>query len=149
MAPLLLPEIYARRGRLLKTEKLIKERKQSYLNYQVIKAKERGGLGNRFAALTKPFSSVNKTPNFDVKDVCGDGATDLQAAEECADYFSAISDEFVPLNVNDLPETFSVRLTPVTHLEIAARLRSFKKSRWMVPGDIFPQLVSHYAVSLS
>ena len=30
-----------------------------------------------------------------------------------------------------------------------ARLRSFKKPRSMVPGDIFPQLVTNYAVSLS
>ena len=93
-----------------KTETIIRERKQGYLNYQVEKAEERGGLGNRFASLTKPLRSVDKQPNFDVKTLCTPGASDKEAAEECADYFSAISDEFVPLDMSALPVIYSKKL---------------------------------------
>ena len=60
-----------------RTESIIKERKKGYLEYQVTKASERGGLGNRFAALAKPFMSVDKAPNFDIKSLCSEGASDL------------------------------------------------------------------------
>ena len=132
-----------------RTEEIIRERKRVYLEYQVKKSSEKGGLGNRFAALAKPFMSVDKVADFDVKTLCSEGASDIQAAEECADYFSAISDEFVPLDVSLLPSTHSIRLIPVQRTEIIKRLKSFKKPRSMVPGDIFPQLVTNYAVSLS
>ena len=96
-----------------KTEQIIRERKRGYLDYQVVKAKEKGGLGNRFAALTKPFQSVDKLPNFDVRTLCEPGASDFEAVEQCADYFSAISNEFVPLDMENLPVTFS---SPVIRL---------------------------------
>ena len=118
-----------------KTEAIIRERKQGYLNYQVEKAKEKGGLGNRFAALTKPFMSVDTAPNFDVKTLCRDGASDLECAEECANYFSAISNEFVPLDMDNIPSTYSLTLLKPTREEIMGRLRSFKKPS---PVTFFP-----------
>ena len=105
-----------------KTEQIIRERKKGYLEYQLEKASEKGGLGNRFAALVKPFMNVDKVPNFDVKTVCKDGASDLEAAEECADYFSAISDEFEPLDLEALPSTYSLRLTNISRSDIIKRL---------------------------
>ena len=50
--------------------------------------------------------------------------------------------------MSNLPTTFSLTLLKPTRDEIMARLRSFKKPRSVVPGDIFPQLVTNYAVSL-
>ena len=47
-----------------RTEAIIVERKRGYLEYQIKKAEEKGGLGNRFAALTKPLSSVDKKNQF-------------------------------------------------------------------------------------
>ena len=132
-----------------RTEELIRERKQGYLEYQVKKSVEKGGLGNRFAALTKPLQSVDKVPNFDVKSVCHPGSSDLEAANECADYFSAISDEFEPLDLGALPVTYSLPLPHIDQREVADRLRVMRKPRSMVPGDIFPQLVTNYAVVLS
>ena len=132
-----------------RTEAIIRERKKGYLDYQVKKSSEKGGLGNRFAALTKPYQTVDKTPNFDVKTLCDPGASDLEAAEQCADYFSAISNEFVPLDMSNLPSTYSSPRVPITMEEIAVRLKSFKKPRSRVPGDIFPQLVTNYAMDLA
>ena len=132
-----------------KTEELIRDRKRGYLDYQVEKAVEKGGLGNRFAALTKPLQSIDKKPNFDVKTLCAEGASDFQAANECAEFFGAISDEFTPLDISRLPSTYSVRLPYIDHTEVARRLRVMRKPRSMVPGDIFPQLVSNYSTALS
>ena len=106
-----------------RTEALIAERKRGYLDYQVEKAIEKGGLGNRFASLTKPLQSIDKTPNFDVKSVCKQDSTDEEAAEECADFFSAISDEFTPLDLSQLPSTYSQILPHIHHTEVATRLR--------------------------
>ena len=74
-----------------KTEEIIRDRKRGYLEYQVEKAVEKGGLGNRFASLTKLLQTVDKRPNFDVKSVCTSGATDLEAANKCENFFSTIS----------------------------------------------------------
>ena len=92
---------------------------------------------------------MDKVPNFDVKTLCVPGATDVQAAEECADYFSAISNEFTPLDVSKLPVTYSIPLARISWQEIAIRLAKFKKPRSMVPGELFPQLVTNYAPYLS
>ena len=97
------------------------------------KSSEKGGLGNRFAALTKHFQTMDKTPNFDVRTLCDPGASDLQAAEQCA----------------DIPTTYSSPRIPITIQEIAVRLKSFKKPRSRVPGDILPQLVTNYAMNLA
>ena len=51
--------------------------------------------------------------------------------------------------MSSLPNTFSAPLPYITQRGISARLRSFKKPRSMVPGDIFPQLVSNYAPYLA
>ena len=126
-----------------RTEQIIRERKRGYLDYQVQKAEERGGLGNCFEAPTKPVQSVDKTPNFDVKSVCTPGSSDLAPTEECTDYFSAISNKFVPLDMANLPETFSLPLLHIDQCAISRRLQSFKKPRSMFLGDIFPQLVSN------
>ena len=132
-----------------RTEQIIKERKRGYLEYQVEKAVEKGGLGNRFASLTKPLQSVDKIPNFDVKSVCLPGCIDLEAANECAVYFSAISNEFRPLDLSNLPTTYDLSLPRIDHVEVASRLRSQRKPHSTVPGDIFPQLVNAFAVELS
>ena len=113
------------------------------------KAVEKGGLGNRFAALTKPLQSVDKIPNFDVKEMYSAGCSDLEAANECADFFSAISDEFVLLDLSRIPSTYSLRLPRIEFADIAFRLRTMRKPRSMVPGDIFPQLVSNYSTALA
>ena len=61
---------------------------------------------------------MEKVPNFDVKTLCKDGASDLEAVEECADYFSAISDEFQPLDLTALPSTYSLHLIPIDRTDI-------------------------------
>ena len=132
-----------------RTQKLINERKRGYLDYKVQKAEEKGGLGNRFASLTKLLLSRDKKPNFDVKTLCAPGSTNHQAAEECADYFSSISDEFLPLDMSKLLSSFSQKISHISQSDISRRLRSFKKPRSMVLGDIFPQLVNNYADFLS
>ena len=86
-----LEKMIIRRKKIFKLQGRSASWKCGYLDYQVEKASEKGGLGNRFAALTKPLQAREKKPNFDVKSVCTPGASNLEAAEQCADYFSVIS----------------------------------------------------------
>ena len=114
-----------------RTEQIIRERKKGYLDYQLKKASEKGGMGNRFAALAKLFMSVDKVPNFDVKTLCSNGASNFQAAEECADYFSAISDEFQPLDLSTLPTTYSVQLPLSSGLTLSSNFGASKsRGQW-------------------
>ena len=50
----------------------------------------------------------------------------------------AISNELTPLDMNNLPATYSLPLSKITRNEIDVRLKKFKKPRSMVPGDVFP-----------
>ena len=75
----------------------------------------------------------------------GEGVSDAQAAEKCADFFSRISDEFTPLDMEALPVTFSCPFQRIDIMEIARRLWRCRKPRSRVPGDVFPQLVNNYA----
>ena len=81
--------------------------------------------------------------------MCSAGCLDLEAANECADFFGVFRDEFVPLDLSLIPSTYSLRLPRIDFTEIAFRLRTMRKPRSMVPGDIFPQLVSNYSVALA
>ena len=69
------------------------------------------------------------------------GKSDQQIGELVAEYFNQISQEYEPLGDEEIP----ARSRPVERLEcfkVAAVLRSFKKPRSQVRGDIAPKLVT-------
>ena len=90
------------------------------------------------------FSKLERPKLFDVRELLP-GRTDLQAAEELADYFNRISHEFDPLTEGDTPVTFEAGLPTLRTHEVAARIRRFRKPKSMVPGDIFPLLVTKFS----
>ena len=70
---------------------------------------------------------------------------DLQICEEMADFFNNISQEFAPLSESDFPQTHNRQLVPLMPHEVSARLKAAKKSNAMVPGDVFPKMISDLA----
>ena len=66
-------------------------------------------------------------------------------AEELAEYFNRISHEFNPLRTDDVPETYQASLPVLDTFEVASRIRRFRKPKSMVPGDVFPQLVTQFS----
>ena len=73
------------------------------------------------------------------------GKSDSEVAEDLADYFNAVSLEFDALTPDQIPCTFPAGLPTLQKFEVAARVRKFKKPHSMVPGDIFPSLMTKFA----
>ena len=62
-----------------------------------------------------------------------------------ADYFNRVSSEFDELGPGDIPCTRDKELPQLHEYEVASRIRRFRKPKSMVPGDIFPKLVTRFA----
>ena len=70
---------------------------------------------------------------------------DSEVAEELASFFNRISLEFNPLKAEDVPITRRAGLPLLHKHEVAGRIRRFRKPKSMVPGDVFPQLMTRFA----
>ena len=70
------------------------------------------------------------------------GETDLQVAERCAVFFNSISSEFEQIEPPRPPEN---KLQPPLVYEVSGRLKSIRKPRSQVPGDLDPRVVNHVA----
>ena len=70
------------------------------------------------------------------------GKSDGEIASEVAEFFNRISREYEPLLPQD--SNAASHLCPAAH-EIAGRLKSFRKPRSRVSGDVFPQIATDYA----
>ena len=92
----------------------------------------------------KSFSRFEKPAVFDVRSLFP-GSTDKQAAEKLADYFNEVSREFEPLEPHDIPCSKPSGGATLERFEVAARLKKMRKLKSMVPGDVFPQLVTMYS----
>ena len=66
-------------------------------------------------------------------------------ADVLADFFNKVSREFDALEPHQILITKDRKLPVFQCGEVAARLKRFRKPKSMVPGDIFPKLVTDYA----
>ena len=123
-----------------RTDDLVRERKKGYIETQKshILAKD---ANRNFFRHVKTFSRLEKPKLFDVRDLY-DNKNDNEVAEDLAEYFVKVSREFDPLEPADVPVTRESTLPSLQRFEVAARLRRFRKPKSMVPGDLFPCLVS-------
>ena len=94
------------------------------------------------------YSSAEKPASFNVRDLCP-GEPDVAVANEVAEFFNKISQEFSPLDPWQIPTTYHRDLPKRTPLMVQERLQSIKKPNSMVEGDIFPKLVPLCAEALS
>ena len=96
----------------------------------------------------KAYKCKEKPPDFEVADLFPEDSN-KQVAERLADHFNAISKEFRGITPEQIPEADSQPLPALTREAVEARLISFKKPRSMVPGDVFPALISRIAKSIA
>ena len=68
------------------------------------------------------------------------GKNEQEALEETADFFASITKDFQPISYATRQGQGPVE--PLLHYQVAAKIRSFKKSKAVVPCDIPPHLVS-------
>ena len=123
-----------------KTDDLIKERKKEYMLTQKghILAED---ANRNFFRHVKCFSRLEKPRQFDVRQLY-EGKTDKEISEDLAVYFNKISREFDPLEPEQIPIIKDCSLPPLQKFEVSARIRKFRKPKSLVPGDVFPSLLT-------
>ena len=126
-----------------KVAKEIQDRKKVYMNNQKEHLLSDDASRNFFKHV-KNFSRYEKPPQFDVWDMLP-VKTDQEAAEVLADYFITVSREFDPLEPSDIPVEKPLGGRVLACQEVSARLKKMRKPKSMVPGDIYPKLVSQFS----
>ena len=69
------------------------------------------------------------------------GESDEEIAEKVAAFFNEISQQYTPIPNPSRPRTGTKHYE---EFEVAARLKTFRKPKSRVHGDIFPELVTKY-----
>ena len=101
-----------------------------------------------FFANVRSFKNAEKPKSFNVRDL-RPGVEDNDIADEVAAYFNRISNEFKPLESHQIPMTYHRDLPPLSVEEVEKMLKSSKKAKSRVGGDIFPCLINDCAASLA
>ena len=147
-------KIYDREGRSRrwktlkkKSDKLFKKRARQYMENQK-KMLTAHDASRSFFKNIKAYSSKEKPASYNVRDLYPDRDDD-EVAEALAEHFIKISREFNGLQAAPLPAADDASLPPLTCAEVVGRLKSFRKPKSMVKGDIFPTLVNKVAASLA
>ena len=120
----------------------IKRAKRAYMKKEEDKLMS-PGVNNLAYKAIKNLKSHEKPKQWSVNEL-RPSLSDGELAEELADFFNQISSEFRPLEEKDVPSAPS---RPITMLEphiVSARMKSAKKSKSMVEGDLFPDIISKY-----
>ena len=126
-----------------KVDKLIKKRRKIYQDSQRETLLAADASRNFFRS-TKNYMSKQRPTPFDVMDLFP-GRTEQDVSELLADHFNSVSNEFSPLQRNEIPTMYSADIPALRVHEVAIRLKKFKKPKSLVKGDIFPELVTRYA----
>ena len=126
-----------------RTSEAIKARKRPYFDNQKDHLLAEDANRN-FYKHVKNFGRAERPKLFDVRDLMPARLSDKQIAEELAEYFNRISNEFEPLMPGEIPCTRTKELPVLEQYEVAARIRRFRKPKSTVPGDIFPKLVTQF-----
>ena len=122
-------------------------RKESFLETQ--RDKFTGPeASSQFYRNVKSFKNAEKPREFDVRDL-RPGLTDKEVANEVAEFFNRISREFSPLEAWQIPMTYHRDLPKLSRSEVEKMLKSAKKTKSMVKGDIFPSLMNEVACLIS
>lgn len=117
-----------------------KNKKKDYVQKIGEKLKEEGSSQLPYTTI-KQLKSADQPTRWDVRDLNPD-MTDEELANDLSRFFNGISDEFSPLTEDDIPQAHSRVRSQILPHEISARLRTCKKPKSMLDGDIFPSLVS-------
>ena len=123
---------------------------------KVIEEVTEGKRGSAYKAIKKLADNKTTDENFQIPAHVEANLSPQQCAESLADYFSQISQEFDPINMNRFSPKLKEELLgpspPPPHLEehqIYRKILSSKKPNSMVPGDLPRKVVKEFAVELS
>lgn len=115
----------------------VKKDKEKYLEKVIVTTKETNNSRSFYKAV-KNLQTKEAQARFDVSDLYP-GKSEHDVAETVAEYFNKISLEYNPLPD---PQQQNLGIVHVEPYQVSARLKSFKKPRSQVEGDISPELVN-------
>ena len=127
-----------------KIEHLMKLRKGKYEASQKIRLLDKDAERHFFKNV-KNYQSKERPIPFDPRTLFPEELTDVEVATRLADHFNRISLEFQPLESWQIPRTHSAPPPILERFQVAGRLRSFRKPKSMVRGDLFPELVTKFS----
>ena len=81
----------------------------------------------------KAYKTASRPKPYDIL-LLFQGKTDLEVAETLANYFTEVSNEFHPLEPEQIPVTFDSGLPFLEAHEVSTHIRHFKKPKSMVWG---------------
>ena len=102
----------------------------------------------KFFTIAKRVSSVQNEPKMMIPDL--EGCSDIQTAEKIAEHFSAVSNQYKPVNLSELPVYLPALKPPqVTEYEIYQKLRKLKSTKSTNPLDLPVALRKEYDIFLA
>ena len=127
-----------------RTADAVKKRKRVFFDRQREHILDEDASRN-FYKHVRNFGKAERPKLFDVRELLPAGLSDKEAADNLADYFNRIAQEFEPLGPGDIPCTRDKTLPELHEYEVASRIRRFRKPKSTVLGDIFPKLVTQFS----
>ena len=141
-------KVYKREGKSLKyyqvcsqCELAVTKAKESFLNRIIEKTKAKRNSKGYYQAVNLLKTKEAKQVLWDVCNMYP-GSTDEEISEIIASFFNQILQEYVPIPD---PKQDGENIQYVQPFQVAARLRSFKKPKGLVRGDIPPELANKFA----
>ena len=113
-----------------RVEARILDRKREYLLTQKghILAED---ANRNFYEHVKNFNTIEKPKEFDVRQLLP-GKRDFEVAEELAEYFNKVSQEFSPLEPSKIPSTKPCSVPVLMNHEVSKRIKKFENlSQWL------------------
>ena len=126
------------------TTNMIRNRKKKYYEKEVQKLTENDVHNVPYKTL-KNIGDTEKPPAWNICHLSKGSPPEL-LAEEAANYFSHISQEFRPLSREDLPLSFDVLVQDLTVEQVSADIKSIKKPKSSVEIDPITRFVGKHSV---
>ena len=126
----------------MESDNLIKESKAKYYADAVEKLKANGTQVPY--RILKELAVADRPKAWTVNAV-RPSLSDRDLANELADYFARITDEFEPLGDFQPPVTYAGPFREIQPHEVAQRIRSQRKVKSAVEGDLLPSLSNQYS----
>ena len=121
----------------------IRKNKREYYDKEAEKAGRLGAPGIPFKIL-KHVTDPDKRSTWTVNELhLGQG--DRELSNELAEFFSKITDCYTPLDLNNLPVTYSAPFNQVEPYEVAKRIKEGCKPLTAVDGDPIPSMITKTA----
>ena len=130
-----------------KSSELYRKRAEKYVLNQ--KEKLTGPDASRnFFRHVKSYSCKERPKTFEITDLYP-GKEDADVAEQLADHFSNVAGRQSGLHGKEIPTSYSKPRPVLDPLTVMNKLRSMKKPKSTVRGDIFPALINRAAGHLA